>query len=249
VLLHQSIISSCEHGACITEAQLRHRLGTPIGLISPIVAAIQELASRLTSLEATVAGFAQSITSAVGNFGHVNTSQLCITNGPTDQSPVCVTKTQLAAVLSQSPIAGIANSTPTSGTSAVANPTPAGGAASTTPDTPPVIKINGDNPAIIRVGDTYSDLGATITAPQADLNLGIRLFLNGTSVNTIQVDTTQAATDTIQYVVTAPQGLTSTSTRTVIIDAAANTVIASSTPPTSPPATSSTTTPSPSAAN
>jgi hypothetical protein len=33
------------------------------------------------------------------------------------------------------------------------------GAASTTP---PMIRLNGDNPAIIHVGDTYTDLGATI---------------------------------------------------------------------------------------
>jgi hypothetical protein len=70
--------------------------------------------------------------------------------------------------------------------------------ASTTSDTPPVIQINGTNPAIIHVGDTYADLGATITGPQADLNLGIRTYLNGAPVNTIQIDTTQVATDTIQ---------------------------------------------------
>lgn len=47
-------------------------------------------------------------------------------------------------------------------------------------DTPPAIHINGDNPAIVQVGDTYNDLGATITGPQADLNLGIKTYLNGT---------------------------------------------------------------------
>jgi hypothetical protein len=31
--------------------------------------------------------------------------------------------------------------------------------------------INGDNPAIIQVGATYTDLGAQITSPQQDLNL------------------------------------------------------------------------------
>jgi len=33
--------------------------------------------------------------------------------------------------------------------------------AATTPDTPPTITINGDDPAIMRVGDSYADLGAT----------------------------------------------------------------------------------------
>jgi hypothetical protein len=89
---------------------------------------------------------------------------------------------------------------------------------STTPGTLPVIQINGDNPAIIHIGDTYADLG---TGPQADLNLGIKTFLNGAPMNPIQLDTTQASTDTIQYVVTDSTGLTATSTRTVIIEPAA----------------------------
>jgi hypothetical protein len=63
-----------------------------------------------------------------------------------------------------------------------------------------VISINGQNPAHIHVGDTYSDLGATITGPEADIIL----------------DTSQAATNTIDYVVTESAGLTST--RTVIIE-------------------------------
>jgi hypothetical protein len=54
------------------------------------------------------------------------------------------------------------------------------GAASTTP---PSIAFSGDNPAVIRTGDSYADLGATITSPQADLNLGIKTFLNGTLVS------------------------------------------------------------------
>jgi hypothetical protein len=94
------------------------------------------------------------------------------------------------------------------------------GAASTTSNTPPVIQVNGDNPAVIHVGDTYADLGATITGPQADLNLGIKTFLNGTLVSTIVLDTSSVATDTIDYVATDENGLTSTTTRTVIIEAA-----------------------------
>jgi hypothetical protein len=98
-----------------------------------------------------------------------------------------------------------------------------------TSSTPPVIQINGDNPAIIQVGSTYSDLGATITGPKADLNLGIKTFLNGVLVSNIALDTTQAATDTFDYVATDQNGLTSTTTRTVIIQAA-NDNQASSTP-------------------
>jgi hypothetical protein len=93
----------------------------------------------------------------------------------------------------------------------------------------PIIQINGDNPAIVQVDASYSDLGATITGPQADLNLGIATFVNGAPMNPVQIDTTAAATDTIDYVVTDQSGLTATSTRTVIIQAA-NDNQASSTP-------------------
>jgi hypothetical protein len=94
------------------------------------------------------------------------------------------------------------------------------GRANPTPSSPtPVIQINGDNPARINVGDSYADLGATITSPQADLNLGIKTFLNGQLTSNIVIDTTQAATDTIDYVATDQSGLSSTSTRTIIIQA------------------------------
>ena len=100
-----------------------------------------------------------------------------------------------------------------------------------------MIQINGDNPAIIQVGASYSDLGATITGPQADLNLGIQTYLNGALESPIVIDTSAAATDTIDYVVTDQNGLTSTSTRTVIVEPAATppapTMSASSTAATS----------------
>ena len=98
--------------------------------------------------------------------------------------------------------------------SAPASPSPATPEAIDTPDSTsspqaPVIQINGDNPAIIQVGSTYNDLGATIIGPEADLNLGIRTFLNGTPVSNIEIDPSAAATDTIDYVATDQNGLTS----------------------------------------
>jgi len=203
-----------------------------IDLISPIVSAIQALSSDITSIENTIAGFADSFTTkeltfnrATGN--ELDVQKLCVADGPTDQSPLCVTKAQLAAVLSQSASAGLANPSPAGTPSSFANSTPSGAAASSTPDTPPVIQINGENPAMITVGTTYNDLGATITGPQADLNLGITTFVNGAAMFTVQIDTTQAATDTIQYVAADSKGLTATSTRTVIIQPVAAAAAAS----------------------
>ena len=51
-------------------------------------------------------------------------------------------------------------------------------------------------------------------------NLGIQTFVNGAPMSPVQLDTSQAATDTIDYVATDQTGLTSTSTRTVIIESA-----------------------------
>jgi hypothetical protein len=96
-----------------------------------------------------------------------------------------------------------------------------------------VLQVNGDNPAIIQVGATYTDLGAQITGPKADLNLGITTYVNGAPMNPIQLDTTQAATDTIAYVATDQSGLASTTTRTVIVEAAPP--IAPRPPPQLPP--------------
>jgi hypothetical protein len=72
-------------------------------------------------------------------------------------------------------------------------------------------------------GTTYTDLGATVTdtAPgqAGDANLGFKTFLNGTLVSNIVIDTSSAATDTIDYVATDSAGLTAASTKTVIVSA------------------------------
>jgi hypothetical protein len=96
--------------------------------------------------------------------------------------------------------------------------------------TPPSISIAGSNPAAIHVGDTYTDLGAlsALVADNQGHTLGYKTFRNGTLVSNIVLDTSQAATDTIDYVVTDTYGNTATSTRTIIIEPAANPVTTSS---------------------
>jgi lysophospholipase L1-like esterase len=172
-----------------------------IDLISPIVAAIQQLDKEITSLTSMITGFADGFTTKQltfvrGQGDEIDVQKLCI-------GSTCVTEAQLRALLAaanQSPVAPSSTSEAT-GTS-------------------PIIAINGHNPAVVQVGASYSDLGAIITGPQADLNLGVRTFVNGLFVSNIQLDTSAVATDTIDYVVTDANGLTSTSTRTVIIEAA-----------------------------
>jgi hypothetical protein len=158
--------------------------------------------------------------------------ELCAGAGANDPNPVCVTKTELAALLgaAATPAASISVSSspsnprdasqqnPSSDLTNSGNPNNANPSSPADSSSTPVIQINGENPAHVSVGSTYQDLGATISGTQADLNLGIKNFLNGALVSDIVLDTSAAATDTVQYVVTDPTGLTATSTRTILIE-------------------------------
>ena len=195
------------------------------GLIAPIVKAIQEVTSIGGTFKTNLIAFLGSATNgltdffaAVGNFGKVNTQQLCVTDSPSDSSPLCLTKPQVAALLSQ---AG-ASSLPTSVTSSSGSQVTNSGNPGNTNSTPPVITITGANPATIPTGTTYADLGATISGPQADLNLGLTLVIDdATSTDgSVEIDTSEPATHTILYTVTDPSGLTGSATRTVIVSPA-----------------------------
>ena len=207
------------------------------GRITPlIVSAVQDIASISSTFEQNLIAWLGNTENGIAKLfaNQVDTQELCLNNSPDDPNPVCVTKTQLAALLSQTASAqtpkSVASSTPQNPTptspesvssatsSASQSATSAGNAA--TGDSPPQIQINGDNPAIIQVGATYNDLGATIAGPQQDLNLGIKIFVNGVQMSAVQLDTSATATDTIDYVATDQNGLTSTSTRTIIVEAA-----------------------------
>lgn len=83
---------------------------------------------------------------------------------------------------------------------------------------PPTITINGNNPATLSVGDTYADLGATVT-DNVDLNLGLHVFVGGTPMDQAVLDTSEPNEWHIHYVATDNAGNTATSTRTVIVEA------------------------------
>jgi Domain of unknown function (DUF5011) len=87
--------------------------------------------------------------------------------------------------------------------------------------TPPSIDIQGNDPATINVGDTYTDLGV-IAHDNQDHDLSYRTFINGILSGNILIDTSLIATDTIDYVATDTWGNTSTSTRTVVIEPVAS---------------------------
>ncbi|MDP3646313.1 MAG: tail fiber domain-containing protein [bacterium] len=226
-------------------------------LIAPAIGAIQELNLKLESIASStqpehgsfaanffsnlfaritawLADAANGITDFFAQRGHFS-NELCV-------GDTCVTPDQFKAMVAASNQSGTGSSSSSAG--------PMSSNSQQAADTePPIITIDGENPAHIHVGDTYQDLGARITAPEEDTNLGIKTYLNGALVSNIVLDTSQAATATIDYVVTGHSSLTSTSTRTVIIDPTDVPSIvppdsATDTPPLIPPddATSTTTT-------
>jgi Domain of unknown function (DUF5011) len=207
-----------------------------IGFIAPIVKAIQGIATLSDTFRATLIAWLGNVENGITDLYATIVHATQVISNEDDTQKLCVGSTCVTPQQFQAMVAAASQSgTGASGTSSSTPPPSSNGTASSSAEssaTPPVLQVNGDNSAIIQVGVTYNDLGATITGPQADLNLGITTYLNGSPMNPIQLDTTQAATDTIQYVATDQNGLTSTTTRTVIIQAAND-----STPP--QPATTS----------
>jgi hypothetical protein len=167
-----------------------------LALVSRLFLGCAFAGTESSEMAETVAGFAQSST----------TNQLCVHKS--DGTPVCINGDQLATLLAGTTQQSVEVSAPTISISGSS--------------TPPSITINGDDPAIIDVGAAHSDLGAIATDDEGN-SLGLRYFLNGALVSNIVIDTSEGATDTIDYVATDTWGNTSTSTRTVFIEAAAPT--------------------------
>jgi hypothetical protein len=120
-------------------------------------------------------------------------AKLCIAS-------TCITEAQLKAILDNQ------------GASTASNTN-----ASTAPDTtPPIITITGDNPAHLQVGDTYSDLGATVT-DNVDQNLGVHAFVGSIPLEQTVIDTSTTTIYRIDYVATDSAGNTAMSSRTVIV--------------------------------
>ncbi|MDY8135525.1 immunoglobulin-like domain-containing protein [Aquimarina sp. 2201CG5-10] len=89
----------------------------------------------------------------------------------------------------------------------------------TSPDaTPPVITLNGDNPQVVQLGETYAEAGATAT-DDVDGDLTSSISISG------NVDTNTAGQYTITYSVTDAAGNTDTETRTVIVNDPPNALI------------------------
>jgi hypothetical protein len=107
---------------------------------------------------------------------------------------------------------------------------------------PPISTFPGAIP--FAIGPAIIQVGAIVTDNQGH-DLGYRTFLNGTLVSNIVIDTTQVATDTIDYVATDTWGNTATSTRTVIVEASPSIVPANGASPATASASTTATTTTP----
>jgi hypothetical protein len=191
-----------------------HTLGlTYTEFIPVIVNAIKEVASVTGAFREAFIAWLGGATHGIGKLfadqGRFQT--LCV-------GSTCITEPQLKDLLARENIAASANA-------------PAGdtGPGANTADTePPAITINGNNPAELNVGDTYNDLGATVT-DNVDKNLGIQTYIGSTPIEFATIETKEPATYHIYYVATDGAGNTATSTRTVIIEAVLPMAEASST--------------------
>ena len=167
---------------------------------------LQSIFAQIARWLANAANGIESIFAKVGNFGKVNTDELCV-------GGTCVSTLQFQAMVAAAGQSHAATNTNGSEESPPMSSSPADAT-----NTPPVIRINGNNPAHINVGDTYQDLGAT-AKDSAGHDLGVKSFLNGTLVSDIVLDTSiTTTTDTIDYVATDTWGNTATATRSVIIE-------------------------------
>ena len=157
--------------------------------------------------------------------------QLCARKS--DGSLECLTGDQLAAVVTATGKTFTPSSTEGTAPRST-DPAATDTATSSVLTTPLMISISGNNPALIHVGDTYQDLGATAKDSQGH-DLGVRTFLNGAFVSDIVIDTSTTTTDIIEYVATDTWGQTATATRTVIIIDAPPNLAASTTESTATP--------------
>ncbi|PIP73663.1 MAG: hypothetical protein COW88_01210, partial [Candidatus Lloydbacteria bacterium CG22_combo_CG10-13_8_21_14_all_47_15] len=93
-----------------------------------------------------------------------------------------------------------------------------GGGDITADNEPPTLALVGNNPARVPLGASYSDMGVTVT-DNVDENLGYKIYLDGSLVTFVSLDTATTTTYEIIYTASDNAGNTATSTRTVIIEA------------------------------
>ena len=137
----------------------------------------------------------------------VKTDTLCV-------GDTCVTEDQLKSLL---------GNTISSTSQAITTPEVV---PQTTDTTTPVISLLGDNPAVITVGTSYSDMGATVadtgvnpldlTGPLVpNNNLGLHYSVDGITMNDVSIDTSTSTTHVVVYSTVDGTGNWGYATRTI----------------------------------
>lgn len=138
--------------------------------------------------------------------GEIHTDQLCV-------GTVCVTQDQFLKMVNVSNAATSTPGVPSGGATDSASSTPA--------DTlPPQITLLGADPAMLHIGDTYSDPGVTVSDAGSP-NIGYVMSMDGGATTTpdlFQLDTSTSTTHLILYSATDQAGNVGTATRTVIVE-------------------------------
>jgi len=176
------------------------------------------LDSFFSKLFAKIALWFADATNGIGSFfaNAVHTKELCIGDG--SGAETCVTKAQLDFL-----IANAASGGGGAGGGETPPPPPDEPLPPPTDTEAPVITVVGNNPATVLVGETYADLGATVT-DNIDLNLGIHIFQLAVGsgelieVQTVNIDTSVPGTYTITYRATDQAGNVGEATRTVVVE-------------------------------
>ncbi len=186
------------------------------------------LFSQITQWLASAANGIQDLYASIIHSNEIDTQKLCV-------GDTCVTQAEFLAMV-QAVASSSSSSTATASSTSTVSTT-----------TPPQISINGNNPATINIGDTYADLGSTVTGPHQDLNLGIHVSVDGGATTTpdqIVINTSVAGTHSIVYSATDQNGLVGYATRTVdVVAASTSSTTSTSTTTTAATSTATSTTP------
>ncbi|MEN9613953.1 MAG: hypothetical protein RLZZ347_260, partial [Candidatus Parcubacteria bacterium] len=170
-------------------------------------------------LSATVAQFKTMVVDALTVGSSDKPSGITLYDEVTKQ-PYCLKIANGATVTAPGVCTSVSSAPSIPETSTTTPSLPSGTATSTSSDTiPPVISLNGNNPATVQRGATYLDPGATVTDNVND-NLGV------TTVGG-EIDTTIPGEYTVHYSATDAAGNTASTTRTVIVtdSSATNTML------------------------
>jgi hypothetical protein len=210
----------CLNGGCITSFPYSTSATSSTPTLSQdFLAAIE---NALTQWFSQAGNGIQGLFATIIHANEVDTQKLCVAD--TSGAQTCVTKSQLDTLLAS---AAAANTMVPIATSSA-----------------PVISVNGNSPATVQVGSTYTDLGAIITGPTADLNLGVMASVDGatsTALSDVKIDTSVPGMHTIQYSATDQGGLVGTATRTVNVVGSISGSTSTSTPTTTTTSTSTST--------